>query len=1068
MTNRQQRLARAVNVLSKYYGVQSVSDLASRIALDSLSATSSTRGASSEGPGDGDPSSSIRLSQIEKRLVEFLIDTTEGARTSVQLINDINSQINNAEAGDREALRTSFGQFLQIHYAAGADGALSIVVPEAINIPSEISSGDSSEPTTRPAEEITVLDMLGYGSGETRINSRPTEPSKENPGLSIILTNSPRVTLETQNASAATIFFNGVPSVELSRAVPYVNIDFFFPKPPLDSAKRLQTLSLNKFLFGAKVATEGSPLDVMAQANTTAGTLVSTQQEEPGRPIPEVYSSAGMELFTSPQTLVNANLGDTTTAEISNPVLDKFRPLMTLQDLSISVTPSAGMMSFKRGEMTIILHDRSRLPEVASFVRPDLYGSNEIQIEYGWSHPDAGLTNQVNASTTNGSSINPFADLIDGMRVKEKYMVVNSSFNFDNTGQIIIKLTIAMRGSAAFNTQLMSSDNESFGNLIAEIEELQSTIAELRERAFPPSTVSTTSEIRGHQILDAATDVSSHPNLTSDLRDALREFRAAYRNSTNPDARSLVERIEEIFGDEVTRRGRGDSTEPRRTSGEPTVIQRLRRSITDSISRKVTAMQNGPDPFLVDDHEIGGRRLLATGAASRRSRAESTRLTRFEETAFGVTITNHQPVSLAKLFLAFIGEPLANTGNYDDIQLVFYPFNEYAGLANGLNIGNFIVDVDFFADELARYRLEHIGHSAAMTLQEFTQFVMDTILDDPAAPSYGLQDHSGPLFESFVEDDGRVRTTRAADEAPDHQTRLQALLQNITPDGSFRMPQVGVYVEALPEIAGTRDGSSSEENNGKTILRLHVFDRQSSSYSSLGQLLSATRTATLQSVGRFPTLQGRNRGVREIREQIANATIAAAESTGIIERIPNPPPVPQAAADRQYRIIGGPQKIKEFIMENTPYIIYGAAGTTVKNAQLASLQESGLNTVNLIRSFRREENITPNGEDAGGLPMQIVPTQLSVECFGNPIIAYAQRFFVDFQTGTTADNFYSVVGMDHRFTQGDFTTSIRLGPDDAWGQYRSFIGSITNALDVLRDIENSPEGTSDGTSTVGG
>lgn len=1060
MVNRQQRLARAVNTLSRYYGVHTVSDLASRIALDQLRDTSpspTSQGAQSAGSGDTRRVTTVAPTDEEKRLIELLIDTTEGARTTNQLVTEINEQINLADNSDD--LRRSFGRILQVHYAGGN---LNFVVPSEINVPEEAESGDSDEPTMTDTTEVTVLQMLGYGDQETRINARPTEPSKENPGLSILLTNSPRVTLENQNAAAATIFFNGVPSIEMSRAVPYLNIDFFFPRPPLDSERRLQTLSLNKFLLGAQRVADGSPLNTMTQANTTEGALVSTQQEEPGRPIPEVYSVAGMELFTSPQTLINADASDVPSAERSNPVLDKFRPLMTLQDLSLSVTPSAGMMSFKRGEMTIILHDRSRLPEVASFVKPDLYGQNEIQIEYGWSHPDVGITNQINGASTStrvGSSINPYADLIDGMRVKEKYMVVNSSFNFDNTGQVIIKLNIAMRGASAFNTQLMSSDNETFGNLIREIEELQTTIGELRQRVFPPSTASTQREIRGRQILDAAQDAMSHPNLTNDLRDALRDFRAAYRNSANPSARELVERIESIFGDQVTRRRRGQSLEPTRSSGEPTVIQRLRRTIQDSIRRKVSAMQTGPDPFLVQDDQIGNRRLLATGQQSRRSAAESRRLTEFERSAFGVELASDQPVSLAKLFLSFVGEPLANSGNYDDIQLIFYPFNEYAGLANGLNIGNFIVDIDYFADELARYRLNHVGRSGVMTLQEFMQFIMDTILDDPAAPSYGLKDERGPLFEAFVEDDGRVRGTRAADEAPDHQTRLQALLQDITPDGSFRMPQVGLYVEALPEVAGTRDGQSSSENNGKTILRLHVFDRQSSSYSTLGQLLAATRTETLQSVGRFPTIQGRNVGVVAIRESIANATIAAAEASDLLERIPNPAPEQQAPADRQYRIKGGPQKIKEFIMQNTPYIIYGAGGTTVKNAQLSSLQESALNTVNLIRSFRRQESITPNGEDAGGLPMQIIPTQLSVECFGNPLIAYAQRFFVDFQTGTTADNFYSVVGMDHRFSQGDFTTSIRFGPDDAWGQYRSFIGTVTNALDVLRDIRSEQERT---------
>jgi len=1046
-------------VLSKYFGIHTVSDLAARIALDQFDGSVSDgqgRGAQSQGSGDDQRTTAIAPTNIEKRLIELMFDTSEGGRTIYQLINDLNEQINAAE--DSEQLRQAFGRLVQIHYANGPNGPISLVDPEEVNVPEQQESGDGDSPTITEVERVSIRQMLGYGDNETRINSRPTEPSKEHPGLSIVLSNSPRVSLESQNVGASTIFFNGVPNIELSRAVPYINIDFFFPAPPTGPNDRMQTLSLTKFLEGAKEVRQGSPLELMTQANTTEGTLVSTQQAEPDQPVPEIYSVAGMELFTSPQTLVNADVSAAPSAERSNPVLDKFRPLMSLQDLTISVAPSAGMMAFKRGEMTIILHDRSRLPEVARFVKPDLYGQNEIQIEYGWSHPDGGLVTTVNGiSTSRNGSLNPYGDLIDGMRVKEKYMVVNSSFNFDSSGQVIIKLNIAMRGAAAFNTELMSSDNQTFGNLIQEIEELQNTIAELRERVFPPSTASTQREIRGRQILDAAQDAMSHPNLTNDLREALRDFRRAYQNSSNPSARELVQRIESIFGDDVRRRRRGETLEPRLSSGEPTVVQRLRNTIADSVRRKMSVIQSSPDPFLVNDAEMGQRRLLAANESEGLSAAESRRLRQFESSALQVTLTSQQPVSLAKLLLAFVGEPLANSGQYDDIQLIFYPFNEKAGKANRLNIGNFIVDADYFADELARYRLSHVGRSSVMSLREFVQFVGDTIVDDPAAPSYGLKDERGPLFEAFVDDDGRVRGTRAVDEAPNHQTRLQAVLQGVTPDGTFAAPQIELYVEALPQLGGTADGEDTSANNGKTILRLHFFDRQSTSYESLGRLLRSTRTETLQSVGRFPPIQGGNTGAINIRRDIANTTLAAAEATGLVQKIPaNSPPGQEhpSPVDVQYRLIGGPQKLKEFIMQNSPYIIYGAAGTTVKNAQLASLQEPALNTVNLIRSFRREESITPNGEDAGGLPMQIIPTQLSVECFGNPLLQYAQQYFIDFQSGTTADNFYSVIGIDHSFKQGDFTTQISFGPADAWGEYRSFIGSIQQALDVLREVEN--------------
>lgn len=1068
MVNRQQRLARAINTLSKYYGVHTVSDLAARIALEQLSNTinpnstgngaQNTSGGVTNGPSDTTRTPAAAPTEEEKRLIELLIDTTEGARTAYQLVTEIKEQVERDENAD--SLRRRFAKLIQVHYAAGSGGNFNFVIPSEVNVEEEQQSGDGESPTVTRTEDVSVLQMLGYGERDTRINQRPTEPSKETPGLSAMLTNSPRVTLEGQNASAGTIFFNGVPNVELQRAIPYVNIEMFLPKPPISSGRRIQSLSLNKFLLGAQEVVENSVLETITMANSTEGSLVSTQQAEPGQPIPEVYTGAGMEIFTSPQTLVDADASNVPSAERSNPVLDKFRPFMTLQELNISVTPTAGIMSFKRGVLTFVLHDRSRLPEIANFVKPDLYGQNEIQIEYGWSHPDAKVNNQDN----------PFGDLIDGLRVKEKYMVVNSSFNFDESGQVIIKLNIAMRGGAAFDTQLMSSDNQTFGNLIREIEELQRTIGELRQRVFPPSTATTQHEIRGRQILDAAQDAMSHPNLTNNLREALRDFRRAYQTSPNPNARKLVESIEKVFGDDISRRRRGQSLEPRHSSGEPTVIEKLRNTVQDSVRRKVNQLQIGPDPFLVVDDQIGTRRLISTAELSRRERR---RLENFEKSAFGVEIGNNFPVSLAKLLLMFVGEPLANTGNYDDVQLIFYPFNEYAGKANGLNIGNFLVDIEYFADELARYRLNHVGRSSMMSLREFISFIGDTIVDDPAAPSYGLKDENGPLFESFVEDDGRIRGTRAVDEAPTHQTRLQELLRQTTPDGSFRMPQIGIHIEALPQVAGTEDGQDSSANNGKTILRLHVFDRQMSSYSTLGQLLSATRTEQLQSVGRVPSIQGRNVGVTEIRKQIAETTLAAAEATGLLERIPEQQEgalqgTGDPGPDRQYRIIGGPQKLKQFIMQNTPYIIYGAGGSTVKSAQLASLQEPSLNTVNLIRSFRREENITPNGEDAGGLPMQIIPTALNMDCFGNPLINYMQTFFIDFQTGTTADNFYTIVGVEHRFTQGEFTSQIRFGPNDAWGQYRSFTGVVSNALEVLQDVAREQEENGSGGTQTGG
>lgn len=1056
MTNRQRKLAKAVNVLSRYFGIHNTRDLAEQIAADSAN----VHDTASDGTGNDDTYPAARMSLPEANLINMLIDTSEGALLTKTFHENIEMVIDNDDAA-----RTAFGKLLQMHYEHVGDGpGLNFVVPtEVAHVISPIDMGENADDI--PIERVGVRQMLGEsvpGSGQVRINAVPAQPTKEQPGLAVYVSNSPRVTLESQNTAATTIFLNGIPNIELARAVPYVNVEFFFPRPPKSSVgKQIQNLSLNKFLLGGVTPVEDSVLDIMVEADTVAGADISSRSGTESSPIPDRYSRAGMELFTSPQTLVNAD--DVSETARSNPVLDKFRPLMTLEDLSLTIEPSRGLMSFKRGTLSFILHDRSRLPEVAEFVRADLYGTNEITIEYGWSHPDG------NSHTVD----NPYGDLIDGMRIKEKYMVVNSSFNFDPSGQVSIKLNIAMRGATEFDTELMSTDPEQFSNIIREIETLQREIGELRRRAFPASTATTSVEIRGRQILDAAQDATSNPILSADLREALTEFRAGLRGTSNPSAQALLDRINILYGDQVqTRRQRIDATEEdgaRRSQpiDPDSHFGRLRKNIQDSIRTKIINLSTTPDPFLATDPHDGGERRVAPGTDPQRR--QNLRGRNRYRSIYGVSglenLDNVNNASLAKVLLAFVGEPLALTGNYDEVQMFFYPFNEYAGAAGKINIANFIVDVSYFADELARYRLEHISRSSVMSLRQFMNFIADILLDDPAANSYGLTDGNQDLFRDVYEgsdDSNAVRSTTAVYDNPaEYQHRMESALQGVTPDGTFRMPQIGIHIEALPERPSEVEGAA-DEPTGRTILRLHVYDRTATAYESLGRLLLAARRNEIRSIGQLPNIRGGNQSVVDNQQEIASTTIAAAERIGLIEWIPSEPDAQEAQqndnqrseahVDQTYRIIGGPKKLKEFIMNNSPYVIFGAAGTTVKNAQLASMQNSALATVNLIRSFQREEGVTPSGENLGGLPMQVIPTQLSMDCIGNPLLNFMQTYFVDFQTGTTADNLYAITGVEHKFTQGDFSTNVRFAPQDAWGTYRSLVSTIGSSLDVLRDV----------------
>ena len=82
----------------------------------------------------------------------------------------------------------------------------------------------------------------------------------------------------------------------------------------------------------------------------------------------------------------------------------------------------------------------------------------------------------------------------------------------------------------------------------------------------------------------------------------------------------------------------------------------------------------------------------------------------------------------------------------------------------------------------------------------------------------------------------------------------------------------------------------------------------------------------------------------------------------------------------------------------------------------------------------------------------IIPCELSVNSLGCNLIDFAQQFFIDFNTGTTADNIYIVNGISHKFEPGSFTTDIKFVPIDAYGKYSSYSDAVNRASTRLNSL----------------
>lgn len=986
-------LAAALNSVGKYYNVPTMREVSETVALQQFVGTRTVV-----------PNNEFRPPTELTNYIDAIINTSNGvypiAGSNANLLSRLNEILLNTTNDNRSV--TAAENFVKIFYP--------------------------SNNTVSPYQNLSNIAFPLIGRMVGRNNQTPTSPWSK---CSVLLINNANISPANKNTELLTVYLNGIPTMEFSRAVPFVDIRFHTARSALDGDRRINALSLYKILEGAvRASGVGSAL---VAANTIPGRV--GQNSSNG-----LIHEAGVELFSTPTAFVNMNTNREidALARRAQTVLDPTRPALSFKSLTIDVQPTVGLFSFKTGKAEFILHDSSRLSEVADFIKPDLYSNIELVIEYGWSHPDNPLT-----------TTNPFSILLNCTRTIEKFMIRNTSFTFDEQNQVNITLDIAMKGGTDIESELISTASERSVNAMRRIEQIAAMISQYRQRVFRGGTPQQqalggrTREIRGTQILDAAQDFANNIRLTPELATALSEFETSLNRSVQSSeassdirssAQSLSAALRNLYGQRTGRERTQGATQDLSTSVQAEIREKLDEMLRpSSIDPMLPANMQIPDrdgrlvSVLRPRAEQSGRRTEGT---PRRGGAITSTVAQINANFQG----RQRFVSLAKLLTQFVSIPLAATGKYDEVQLLFYPFNESAGFANRINIGQFVVDVNFFFENLVRYRLENISRSAGINLKDFMSFIASTIIDDPAAAPYGIDS----LYEQVTNRETGQTQLRARYNSVEFQTRLENRLRSRTPNGEFKMPQVVCYIEAQP----ARTSLDAQPDITKTILRLHIFDKQNSLYAGQAAILAASRNTTLNSIASIPNATDGEPGIHESRQQLyANIIERARHDNGLITNIGTP-------TEPVFVINKGQEAIKNFVMQTMPYIIRGIQGSAIKTANMTSMQNAELSTVNMLRSLRAGP-IRANNEQPGGLPLSIIPCELSVNTIGCNLFEFGQQIFIDMKTGTTADNIYGVNGLSHKIEPGSFQTDIKFVPLDAYGRYSSFIERINQASTYL-------------------
>jgi hypothetical protein len=935
--------------------------------------------------------------------------------------------------------------------------------------------------------------------------------NKLNPSMSFILVDSPDLRIGTRNSLELATFFNLLSTIELSKCQPYFNATFVLPSiVENQSGKVFKTASINQFL-------DGTPIDVNMNSDfynqidaTFNRTIINTKGED----IAQESVNTNLSAFTMPQTINNFNeifVGHNENVKLdtdmkflrSTSIHDITRPFMTIKSFSIDVAPTQGLLSFKTGKLSLILHDRTRMVDIAPFIKPDLFGSfgAEIAIEYGWSHTDSMLKGNKDTE----SNTNYLAEFLNASRVTEKYIITNSSFSMDNNGQVNIDLSIAMRGPVDIRSVVLKSDPPGEINkqaVTTKIKSLNSKIRNIQGRIpglyiSENITQAITNEVnaasdndkelsssdlthikafvkinaiiqRGLKSLKSTgaiitrinemntvatnpisitfngTGIAAGALTTKDLDDANFGMRLGADGSVETDGEKGYEIIKELFGslDRIAKQLSASIIGPAAKSNKK----------TKKLISKIVGGLDDVDPFYNKEWLKTFHRLSLKNDNVEKEGVPVAGINGDSSTSF---------VSFGSFLVGLIGTHLSNSGKFDEIQIVSYTANENCGLMSNLNVASFLLP----REELQDYLETLFKDGTSLTLEGVISQIIERFISTRLQICYGLS--------KLYKRDKAQNTVITAKDSDTHEHNLQEMLRYLyvglaTPDAvsnsiNAQMKNFNDVRFVLPKIKFTFDTLTSRKSNWeRTISRISIFDQNDNPFGSVNTLMKdvyndgAIRVAAQLNRLRAKYKSGEKgkkgkNGQKIVKEAFykkSNKILSDLERSGNLRQ----------TSDGIYELV---DQFKLDTFKNTfksvmPSLTYGTQNSAIIDASVSTVNEAKLNTIYLTRSSRnadgkeKKELMRTKVAFQKDLPLRVLPTQAQVTIFGCPFVNFAQYIFLDFETGTTIDNSYAITGIKHDLSPGKFTTQLTLSYGDVYGKYENAASTIARAINESR------------------
>jgi hypothetical protein len=266
----------------------------------------------------------------------------------------------------------------------------------------------------------------------------------------------------------------------------------------------------------------------------------------------------------------------------------------------------------------------------------------------------------------------------------------------------------------------------------------------------------------------------------------------------------------------------------------------------------------------------------------------------------------------------------------------------------------------------------------------------------------------------------------------------------------FNVPDLKFYMETMPVIVPSDDDNPRGVDDSKTILKLHVFDRSATPYSKEMFLLSALTdsevTAIIDGTASAPSeMDADQQGTPE--SNIGDESVGSR-----VEEV-------ASDNDTMYKTVVAnvsATSIKKAIKSSVPSLNFGSQFSSIKSINLSATTQGAVANTMLVSALMDTD---PQAGTSTSVPMEdikVIPAKIGVVMEGCPLIEYGQQFFLDMDTGTTADNIYGVINLTHNLGPGKFETTFDLNFQSN-GTISSIRSELAKALPRLRALSDNTD-----------